>query len=71
MPPRSSELLSILVPTYNEAGTVAAVVRRLLTIDLPVPREVIVVDPTTGGCCARMAPDPRFIWRRSLRGCSA
>lgn len=44
MPPRSSELLSILVPTYNEAGTVATVVRRLLTIDLPIPREVIVVD---------------------------
>jgi glycosyltransferase involved in cell wall biosynthesis len=29
---------------YNEAGTVAAVIDRLLTIDLPAPREIIVVN---------------------------
>jgi glycosyltransferase involved in cell wall biosynthesis len=38
------ELVSILVPVYNEARTVAAVVHRLLTIDLPVDREIIVIN---------------------------
>jgi glycosyltransferase involved in cell wall biosynthesis len=38
------ELLSIIVPVYNEARTVRAVLDRLLTIDLPVPREILVVD---------------------------
>jgi glycosyltransferase involved in cell wall biosynthesis len=38
------ELLSILVPVYNEARTVATVIDRLLTIDLPVAREIVVVD---------------------------
>ncbi len=37
-------LLSIIVPVYNEAGTVAAVIDRLLSIDLPVPREILVVN---------------------------
>jgi len=40
----SPELLSILVPVYNEARTVAAVIDRLLTINLPIPRELVVVD---------------------------
>jgi glycosyltransferase involved in cell wall biosynthesis len=38
------ERLSIIVPVYNEAATVRAVIDRLLTIDLPVPREILVVD---------------------------
>jgi glycosyltransferase involved in cell wall biosynthesis len=38
------ELLSIIVPVYNEARTVRAVVERLLTIELPVAREILVVD---------------------------
>jgi glycosyltransferase involved in cell wall biosynthesis len=40
----SAELLSILVPVYNEAGTVATVIDRLRTIDLPLPREIVIVD---------------------------
>jgi glycosyltransferase involved in cell wall biosynthesis len=39
-----SERLSIIVPVYNEARTVRAVIDRLLTIDLPVAREILVVD---------------------------
>ena len=39
-----SELLSIIVPVYNEVGTVRAVIDRLLTIDLPIAREILVVD---------------------------
>ena len=38
------ELLSIIVPVYNEVRTVRAVIDRLLAIDLPVPREILVVD---------------------------
>jgi glycosyltransferase involved in cell wall biosynthesis len=38
------ELLSIIVPVYNEAATSRAVIDRLLAIDLPLPREILVVD---------------------------
>jgi glycosyltransferase involved in cell wall biosynthesis len=38
------ELLSIIVPVYNEVRTVAAVIDRLQAIELPVPREILVVD---------------------------
>lgn len=45
-----SERLSILVPVYNEEATVGAVVERLLTIDLPLAREILVVnDGSTDG----------------------
>jgi glycosyltransferase involved in cell wall biosynthesis len=37
-------LLSIIVPVYNEQATIAAVIDRLLTIELPVAREIIVVN---------------------------
>jgi glycosyltransferase involved in cell wall biosynthesis len=39
-----AELLSIIVPVYNEAATSRAVLDRLVAIDLPVPREIVVVD---------------------------
>src|SRR5215831_5213644 len=39
-----ADLISIVVPVYNEAATVKAVIDRLLTIPLPAPREIIVVD---------------------------
>jgi glycosyltransferase involved in cell wall biosynthesis len=38
------ERLSIIVPVYNEARTVRAVIDRLLTINLPVPREILIID---------------------------
>ena len=37
-------LVSIIVPVYNESATIAAVIDRLLTIDLPAEREIIVVN---------------------------
>jgi len=44
------ELLSIVVPVYNEEATVRRVIDRLLAIDLPVPREILVVnDGSTDG----------------------
>ena len=41
---RRPELLSIIVPVYNEARTIRQVVDRLLAIDLPLPREILVID---------------------------
>ena len=44
------ELLSIIVPVYNEVRTVLAVIERLRAIDLPVAREILVVnDGSTDG----------------------
>lgn len=43
-------LLSIIVPVYNEAGTIAAVLDRLHAVTLPVAREIVVVnDGSTDG----------------------
>ena len=39
-----SERISIIVPVYNERATIAQVIDRLLTIALPAPREIIVVN---------------------------
>ena len=45
-----NELLTIVVPVFNEESTVGTVVERLLSIDLPVAREVLVVnDGSTDG----------------------
>ena len=45
-----NELLSIVVPVFNEERTVGAVIETLLAIDLPIPREILVVnDGSTDG----------------------
>lgn len=45
-----SELLSIVVPVFNEEATVGAVIERLLAIDLPVAREILIInDGSTDG----------------------
>jgi glycosyltransferase involved in cell wall biosynthesis len=45
-----SELLSIVVPVFNEESTISAVIQRLLAIDLPVAREILVInDGSTDG----------------------
>ena len=46
----STPLISIIVPVFNEARTVAEVIERLIAIDLPAPREILVVnDGSTDG----------------------
>ena len=43
-------LISIVVPVFNEARTVAEVIQRLTEIKLPAPREILVVnDGSTDG----------------------
>ncbi len=37
-------LLSVIVPVFNERTTVAEVIRRIRAVDLPLEREVVVVD---------------------------
>jgi glycosyltransferase involved in cell wall biosynthesis len=50
------ELLSIIVPVYNEVRTVRAVLDRLVSIDLPVERELLVVDDgSTDGTAEALA----------------
>ena len=39
-----AELLSIIVPVYNEVATARAVLDRLLAVHLPLAREIVVVD---------------------------
>jgi len=38
------QLLSVIVPVFNERNTVAEIVRRMRNVELPVDREIIVVD---------------------------
>ena len=55
-----SDLLSIIVPVYNEARTVRQVIDRLLSIPLPVDREVVVVnDGSTDGTARVLDAVPR------------
>jgi glycosyltransferase involved in cell wall biosynthesis len=50
VPTPASDLISIIVPVYNEARTVRQVIERLLQIPLPAAREIVVVnDGSTDG----------------------
>jgi glycosyltransferase involved in cell wall biosynthesis len=42
--PSNYELLTVIVPVYNERVTVAEVIRRIRAVEIPVAVEVIVVD---------------------------
>lgn len=44
MPVAPSPALSIIVPVYNEVRTSREVIDRLLAIDLPLARDIVVVD---------------------------
>jgi glycosyltransferase involved in cell wall biosynthesis len=43
-PAKHYKLLSVIVPVYNERNTVAEIIRRMRQADLPIDREIIVVD---------------------------
>ena len=42
--PRNYRLLSVIVPVFNERTTLTEIVRRMRAVDLPVDREIIIVD---------------------------
>jgi glycosyltransferase involved in cell wall biosynthesis len=41
---RTYRLLSVIVPVYNERTTLSEILRRMRAVDLPMDREIIVVD---------------------------
>jgi glycosyltransferase involved in cell wall biosynthesis len=41
-------LLSVVVPVYNERNTVGEIIRRMRLVELPIDREIIVVDDGSG-----------------------
>jgi dolichol-phosphate mannosyltransferase len=68
------ELLSIVVPVYNEEATVQSVIERLLAVDFPIAREILVVNDGstdgTRGVLDRMpaAPDSLRIVHAPVNG---
>jgi glycosyltransferase involved in cell wall biosynthesis len=42
--PPPYKLLSVIVPVYNERNTVGEIIRRMRLVDLPIEREILVVD---------------------------
>ena len=70
-----SERISIIVPVYNEARTVGAVIDRLLSVPLPAPREIIVIDdgsadetPGVLNALAGTSPDLTILHHEVNRG---
>ena len=65
--PLSEVKLSILMPVYNEARTVQAVVKRVLDVDFPCPVEVVIVDDASTDGTAEILGrfhDERLVKRR-------
>jgi glycosyltransferase involved in cell wall biosynthesis len=48
------ELLSIIVPVYNEQDNVREIINRLLAVDFVIPREVVAVDDGSTDASARI-----------------
>jgi glycosyltransferase involved in cell wall biosynthesis len=42
--PKHYEKLSVIVPLYDERNTVAEIVRRMRAVELPIDREIVLVD---------------------------
>jgi glycosyltransferase involved in cell wall biosynthesis len=48
-------LLSIIIPVYNEESTVGEVIERILKVELPIAKEIIVIDDgSSDGTQARL-----------------
>ena len=43
-PPHDYRLLSVIVPVFNERTTLTEIVRRMRAVELPMEREIIIVD---------------------------
>lgn len=53
----SSESLSILMPAYNEAATIVTALKRLWSVQLPIPCEIIVIDDASSDGSARLVAE--------------
>ncbi|MCU1462306.1 MAG: dolichyl-phosphate mannose synthase related protein [Acidimicrobiales bacterium] len=49
-------LLSVIVPVFNERNTVAEIIRRMRAVELPVDREIIVVDDGSSDGTEKVLP---------------
>jgi len=49
-------LLSIIVPVFNEHNTVAEIIRRMRAVELPLDREIIVVDDGSSDGTEKVLP---------------
>jgi glycosyltransferase involved in cell wall biosynthesis len=47
------QTLSVIVPVFNERGTVAEIIRRVRAVEVPLSVEVIVVDDGQGLGCSQ------------------
>ena len=65
--PGPAPFLSVLMPVYNEAATVATVVERVLAVDWPCSVELVIVDDGSVDGTARVLAaldDPRVRLQR-------
>jgi glycosyltransferase involved in cell wall biosynthesis len=49
-------LLSVIVPVFNERNTVAEIIRRMRAVELPIDREIIVVDDGSSDGTEKVLP---------------
>lgn len=54
----SADLISIVVPVYNEEATIGTVIRLLLAMPLPAPRQIIVVNDGTRDVLEALSAEP-------------
>jgi glycosyltransferase involved in cell wall biosynthesis len=50
------KLLSVIVPVFNERNTVAEIIRRMRAVELPIDREIIVVDDGSSDGTEKVLP---------------
>jgi glycosyltransferase involved in cell wall biosynthesis len=67
--------LSIVIPVYNEAGTIRELLRQVRAVDIPNPKELVVVDDfSTDGTRdilaeeARQHPDTKVVYHAENQG---
>ncbi len=55
--------LSIVIPIYNESSTLSVILERVEAVELPFPKEIIIVDDasTDGSCTIIEAIDDRHV----------
>jgi glycosyltransferase involved in cell wall biosynthesis len=55
--PSSDRLLSIIIPAYNEAGAIAAILDKVAAVILPLAKELIIVDDASRDATAQIVAD--------------